>query len=88
MKPVAPVETCINDDNLHRASFCTVKNIADNTTPSQYTKSNQPTHESPMVVIADNVEDLFQESIAATILTVMCNLQQLIDNIGSKNSWY
>ena len=85
VKPVAPVETCINDDNLHRASFCTVKNVADNTTPSQYTESNQLTHESPMVVIADNVEDLFQESIAASILTVMCNLQELIDNIGSKN---
>ena len=54
------------------------------TTPS-YTESNQPTHESPLVVIADNVEDLFQESIAASILTVMCNLQELIDNIGSKN---
>ena len=37
------------------------------------------------MVIADNVEDLFQESIAASILTVMCNLQELIDNIGSKN---
>ena len=84
MKPVAPVETCINGDNLHRASFCTVKNFADKTTPS-YTESNQPTHESPLVVIADNVEDLFQESIAASILTVMCNLQELIDNIGSKN---
>ena len=57
--------------NLHRASFCTVKNV--------------PTHESPLVVIADNVEDLFQESIAVSILTVMCNLQELIDNIGSKN---
>ena len=46
------------------------------------TESNQPTHESPLVVIADNVEDLFQESIAASILTVMCNLQELIDNIN------
>ena len=49
------------------------------------TESNQPTHESPLMVIADNAEDLFQESIAASILTVMCNLQELIDNIGSKN---
>ena len=84
VKPVAPVETCINEDNLHSASFCTVKNVADNTTPS-YTESNQPTHESPLVVIAGNVEDLFQGSIAASILTAMRNLQELIDNIGSKN---
>ena len=52
------------------------------------TESNQPihAHESPLVVIADNV-DLFQESIAVSILTVMCNLQELIDNIGSKNCY-
>ena len=62
VKPVAPVETCINDDNLHRAPFCTVKNVAYNTTPS-YTDSNQPTHESPLVVIADNVEDLFNSGV-------------------------
>ena len=37
------------------------------------------------MVITNNVEDLFQESIAVSILTVMCNLQELIDNIGSKN---
>lgn len=54
---------------------------------TNHTESNQPTHESPLVVIADNVEDLFQESIAASILTVMCNLQELIDNIGSKNCY-
>ena len=47
---------------------------------------NQPTHESPLVVIADNVEDFFLGVlISASILTVMCNLQELIDNIGSKN---
>lgn len=89
VKPVAPVDTCDNDllfpdeNILSKASSIVEGSKA-------VERHGSPVDSSllanPVIVMAENIKDLCQESVAAAIVAATLNLQELVENIGKRCS--
>lgn len=93
VKPVGPVASDITEESPtlkeHEPFKRTVQGMSEKEPPLTPTDSNKfPDNGcigSPLIIVAEDVEDICQESIAANILTEMYNLCELVDNINKKN---